>query len=130
MKTKKQSAFTLIEAVIVIVILAVAMTFYTTLLAPQFASSSDSHYYTRTSALAQSVMTNLLAQENNSDINVISSALDTLKTLDPSYRNFSIDNSSVTEVTIDGEPMQQITLIIEASNQPPITLTAFKGVYQ
>jgi len=130
MSVKKVRAFTLIEAVIVIVILGLVMITYSAFLAPQFAASSDSQYYTRSSALTQSVMTQLLATQDSD----LSAALASAKVLGPTYKNINIDQSFISVVS-DGSAtipveMQQITLIIEAGNQPPITLTAFKGEYE
>lgn len=60
--TKKATGFTLIESIIAIVILGVAMVSLTTFLFPQIQDSARSHYEVRASALANSLMTEVLAR--------------------------------------------------------------------
>lgn len=119
-KKATQRGFTLIESIIVIVLLGFAMLAFSTFLAPQSALSGQANYTNRASALGQSIMTDLLAR----DYGTVSSG--TPIDLGSSYTNFNVD-LSVEDYTVDS--LQQITLTITASNNPPITIVAFKGNY-
>ncbi|MFA0566677.1 type IV pilus modification PilV family protein [Vibrio gallaecicus] len=116
-----KNGFTLIESIIVIVLLGFAMLAFSTFLAPQSALSGQVNYSNRASALGQSIMTDLLARDYGS----VSSG--TPIVLGSSYVNFNVN------LTVDDNnptaSMQKMTLIITASNNPPITLVAFKGEY-
>ncbi|WP_299685743.1 type II secretion system protein [uncultured Vibrio sp.] len=116
------SGFTLMESIIVIVLLGFAMLTFSTFLAPQSALSGQVNYSNRASALGQSIMTDLLAR----DFGTVSSG--TPIELGDSYRNFDVD-LAVSNAT-PSQSMQKITLTITASNNPPITLVAYKGDYQ
>ncbi len=116
-----KNGFTLIESIIVIVLLGFAMLAFSTFLAPQSALSGQVNYSNRASALGQSIMTDLLARDYGS----VSSG--TPIVLGSSYTNFNVN------LTVDDNnptaSMQKMTLVITASNNPPITLVAFKGEY-
>ncbi len=60
--SKREQGFTLIESIIAIIVLAVAMVTLTSFLFPQIQQSGRPHYQVRASALAQSVMTEVLAR--------------------------------------------------------------------
>ncbi|OLQ86967.1 MSHA biogenesis protein MshD [Vibrio panuliri] len=60
---QKWRGFTLIESVVAMVMMAIAMVTLTSFLVPQLASSADPHYQSRSAALAQSVMTNILSRK-------------------------------------------------------------------
>lgn len=124
---KRNMGFTLLEAVIVTIILGVAMVTFSSLLAPQFADSGDYHYFTRTSALGQSIMTEMLSVDTDL-ITLVSAADNIINNLDPSYNNYqlAIDVQAVS----GANNLDQITLNITASNQTPVTFTAFKGEYE
>lgn len=124
---KRNMGFTLLEAVIVTIILGVAMVTFSSLLAPQFADSGDYNYFTRTSALGQSVMTEMLSVDTDL-ITLVSAADNIINNLDPSYNNYqlAIDIQAVS----GANNLDQITLNITASNQTPVTFTAFKGEYE
>ena len=68
---ENQNGFTLIEAVIGIVIMGVAMTILLTFLFPQAQRSATPHYQVRAAALAHATMTEILSKnfDNNSDPN-------------------------------------------------------------
>jgi MSHA pilin protein MshD len=59
---RKSLGFTLIESVIVIVVMGLAMITITQFLVPQIERSANPHYQTRAAALAQSVMSTMLAR--------------------------------------------------------------------
>lgn len=65
----KARGFTLVESIIAIVIFGFAMVTLTTLLFPQIEDSARPHYEVRATALAHSLMTEVLARgyDNNSD---------------------------------------------------------------
>lgn len=65
----KNSGFTLIETVISIVIIAIAMISMTSFLFPQIQDSARPHYEVRATALANSLMTEIIARgyDHNSD---------------------------------------------------------------
>lgn len=67
----RSSGFTLIESIVVIIVLGIAMVIITSFLAPQVASSADPHYQSRSVALGQSLMNQILARgfDHNSDFN-------------------------------------------------------------
>ena len=115
------SGFTLIESIIVIVLLGFAMHAFSTFLAPQSALSGQVNYSNRASALGQSIMTDLLARDYGS----VSSG--TPIDLGSSYTNFNVN------LTVDDNnptaSMQKMTLTITASNNPSITLVAYRGDY-
>ena len=124
---KSSRGFTLLEAVIVIIILGFAMITYSAFLAPQLAQSGDYHYFSRTSALGQSVMTDMLSVDTS--VTTLASAAENIVTnLDPSYNNFAL------EIDIDpvsgAANLNQITLTITASSQSPVSFTAFRGDYE
>ncbi|CAH6896281.1 Prepilin-type N-terminal cleavage/methylation domain-containing protein [Vibrio chagasii] len=117
----ENSGFTLIESIIVIVLLGFAMLAFSTFLAPQSALSGQVNYSNRASALGQSIMTDLLSRDYGS----VSSG--TPIELGNTYANFDVD-LVVTNDTPTAS-MQKFTLTIAASNNPPITLVAYKGEY-
>ncbi|GEM80953.1 type II secretion system protein [Vibrio superstes] len=71
MAAKKQTGFTLIESIIAIVILGIALITLTSFLFPQIAQSAKPFYEVRASALANSLMTEILSRnfDENSDHN-------------------------------------------------------------
>ena len=113
--------FTLIESIVVIVFLGFAMLAFSTFLAPQSVLSGQVNYSNRASALGQSIMTDLLARDYGS----VSSG--TPIDLGSSYTNFNVN------LTVDDNnptaSMQKMTLTITASNNPSITLVAYRGDY-
>lgn len=115
------SGFTLIESIIVIVLLGFAMLAFSTFLAPQSALSGQVNYSNRASALSQSIMTDLLARDYGS----VSSG--TPIDLGSTYTNFDVELIVTNDTPTTS--MQKFTLTITASNNPPITLVAFKGEY-
>lgn len=60
--TRPQSGMTLIELIIVIVIMGIAMTIFTTALIPQIQNASSFHYQSRAVSLGQSMMSQILAR--------------------------------------------------------------------
>ena len=60
--TIKAAGFTLIESIVAIVIIGIAMVTLTSFLFPQIQDSARSHYEVRASALANSLMTEILAR--------------------------------------------------------------------
>ncbi|OQQ07047.1 prepilin-type cleavage/methylation domain-containing protein [Vibrio splendidus] len=115
------SGFTLIESIIVIVLLSFAMLAFSIFLAPQSALSGQVNYSNRASALGQSIMTDLLARDYGS----VSSG--TPIELGSTYTNFDVDLVVTNDTPTTS--MQKFTLTITASNNPPITLVAYKGEY-
>ncbi|SON50677.1 prepilin-type N-terminal cleavage/methylation domain-containing protein [Vibrio tapetis] len=71
MTAYREKGFTLIESIVAIVVLGISMTVLTTVLYPQIENSASSHYQVRASALAQSMMTEVLSRsfDEHSDIN-------------------------------------------------------------
>ncbi|MDN3717329.1 type IV pilus modification PilV family protein [Vibrio breoganii] len=71
MAVKKSAGFTLIESIIAIVILGIALITLTSFLFPQIAQSAKPFYEVRASALANSLMTEILSRnfDENSDHN-------------------------------------------------------------
>ncbi|PMM08479.1 MSHA biogenesis protein MshD [Vibrio breoganii] len=71
MAVKKNAGFTLIESIIAIVILGIALITLTSFLFPQIAQSAKPFYEVRASALANSLMTEILSRnfDENSDHN-------------------------------------------------------------
>ncbi|PMO57249.1 MSHA biogenesis protein MshD [Vibrio breoganii] len=71
MTAKKSAGFTLIESIIAIVILGIALITLTSFLFPQIAQSAKPFYEVRASALANSLMTEILSRnfDENSDHN-------------------------------------------------------------
>ncbi|MDV6253638.1 prepilin-type N-terminal cleavage/methylation domain-containing protein [Vibrio sp. EA2] len=59
---KKVRGMTLIEMIIAIVLMGIAMVAFTSFLVPQVRDSATSHYQTRAAALAQSLMSQILAR--------------------------------------------------------------------
>ncbi|PMH39887.1 hypothetical protein BCU68_07255 [Vibrio sp. 10N.286.49.B3] len=59
---KRTLGFTLIESIVVMVIMAIAMITLTSLLFPQIERSADPHYQTRSVALGQSLMDQILSK--------------------------------------------------------------------
>lgn len=59
---KKTRGFTLIESILVIIVMGFAMLIVIQFLSPQVHRSADHHYYSRTAALGQSVMSMILAR--------------------------------------------------------------------
>ncbi|MFM2591035.1 MSHA biogenesis protein MshD [Vibrio sp. TBV020] len=123
---KNVGGFTLFEAVIVTIILGLAVVTFSSFLAPQLSQSGEYHYFSRSAALGQSVMTEMLSIDTNVT-SLASAADDIVANLGPDYANF--------ELEIDINPasgaanLQQITLNITASSQSPVTFTGFRGEY-
>jgi len=71
MTAYKVRGFTLIESVVAIVVLGISMTVLVTTLYPRIENSASSHYQVRASALAQSMMTEILSRsfDQHSDHN-------------------------------------------------------------
>lgn len=71
MVVRKQQGFTLIESVVAIIVLGISMSVLTTVLYPQIENSASSHYQVRASALASSMMSEILSRgfDENSDFN-------------------------------------------------------------
>ncbi|GAB7218598.1 type IV pilus modification PilV family protein [Vibrio comitans] len=71
MAVRKSAGFTLIESIVAIVILGLALITLTSFLFPQIAQSAKPFYEVRASALANSLMTEILAKnfDENSDHN-------------------------------------------------------------
>ncbi|EGQ9823335.1 type II secretion system protein [Vibrio parahaemolyticus] len=69
--SKEQSGMTLIEMIIAIVLLGIAMTIFSSALIPPIKDASSSHYQSRSAALGQSMMSQILSRnfDHNSDIN-------------------------------------------------------------
>lgn len=123
---KSAYGFTLFEAVIVTIILGVAVVIFSSFLAPQLSQSGEYHYFSRSSALGQSVMTDMLSVDTNVT-SLASAAENIINNLDPSYANFDLD---IDINAVSGAAnLQQISLTITASSQPPITFTGFRGEY-
>ncbi|MGR5060408.1 type IV pilus modification PilV family protein [Vibrio rotiferianus] len=68
---KEQLGMTLIEMIIAIVLLGIAMTIFSSALIPPIKEASSSHYQSRSVALGQSMMSQILSRnfDHNSDIN-------------------------------------------------------------
>lgn len=93
---ERMRGFTLVESVIVIVVMGIAMLTITSFLVPQVSRSADPHYQTRTAALGQSVMTQILARkfdQNSGDQGGIPrcSSTDAGSTACTALGNFGID---------------------------------------
>lgn len=69
--SKEQSGMTLIEMIIAIILLGIAMTIFSSALIPPIKEASSSHYQSRSVALGQSMMSQILSRnfDHNSDIN-------------------------------------------------------------
>ncbi|MGY0617201.1 type IV pilus modification PilV family protein [Vibrio sp. FJH11] len=94
---KKIKGMTLIEMIIAMVLMGIAMVAFTSFLVPQIRDSAIPHYQTRTAALAQSFMSQILARgfDHNSDFDggFIRCGEDSVSCTEPDFLGTDSDES-------------------------------------